>query len=169
MKTGFTNPATAPFVMNHSSLLPPDDDMLRQRKDDITLYLASNKMLLGTDQKNIDMIIFCRPFNQPAGLIQGAGRGARRTTTGFRSSVQVYQLYNSSDLTIKNKDMSADMRRLCRESRSTCTKAALRQIFAGDSSGQVELGEQEKQQQRQNCCHFHDLQCQNEEEASMEI
>lgn len=167
MKTGLTDPATSPFVMNHSSLLPPDDKMLRERRDDITLYLASNKMLLGTDQKNIDMVIFCRPFNQPAALIQGAGRGARRTASGFRGSVQVYQLYNSSDLTAKNKEMCQEMRRLCRESGTTCTKAVLRKIFAGDSIGDVEASIDDEASKKQ-CCHFHDLQLMQEVEGGVE-
>ena len=50
----------APFVMNHSSLLPPTEKVLNERASDISLYLSSNKMLLGVDLDKIDIIIFLR-------------------------------------------------------------------------------------------------------------
>ena len=157
--TGITDPSTAPFVMVHSNLLPPDDKMLSERSDDITLFLASNKMLMGRDPKKIDSVIFTGPYNQPAAIIQGAGRGARRDGSGFRGAVQVYLLYNTSDLTQKNKDMSSIMRRLCTESETSCTKALLREVFGGDSfrgKGSVD-GLLEQQQQEQHCCSWHDM------------
>ena len=156
--TGFTDPKTAPFVMNHSSLLPPDDKMLSERRDEITLFLASNKMLLGQDPKKIDIVIFTRPFNQPAACIQGGGRGARRDGSGYRGAVQVYQLYNSSDLTKKNKEMSESMRRLCTESTTSCTKVLLREVFAGDSSKVGVLrSTEELELEHLHCCNFHDM------------
>ena len=48
----------APFVMNHSSLLPPTEKVLQERVSEISLYLSSNKMLLGVDLPEIDIIIF---------------------------------------------------------------------------------------------------------------
>ena len=49
----------SPFVMNHSSLLPPSAKVIRERASEISLYLSSNKMLLGIDLADIDIIIFC--------------------------------------------------------------------------------------------------------------
>ena len=130
--TGQYNPSTADFVMNHSSLLPPDDRMLQLRREEISNYLASNKMLMGTDLPNLDVAIFCQPFDSPAALLQGGGRLSRRTTLGYRTAGQVYQLFNGSDLTVANKQMKDSMRMLCRESEFTCTKQLLREIFAVD-------------------------------------
>ena len=67
----------SPFVMNHSSLLPPTEKVLAERASDISLYLSSNKMLLGIDLAKIDVVIFLRPYNQVAALVQGGGRGGQ--------------------------------------------------------------------------------------------
>ena len=131
--TGQTNPSTADFAMNHSSLLPPDDRMLDLRRDDITMYGASNKMLLGTNLKNIDLVIFAQPFDMEAALLQGAGRMSRRTIYDFRTVGQVYLLYNGSDLSLANKGMSKGVRQLCRSSEMVCTKAELKKLFAVDN------------------------------------
>ena len=45
----------APFVMNHSSLLPPTEKVLVERSSEISLYLSSNKMLLGVNLGKIDL------------------------------------------------------------------------------------------------------------------
>jgi hypothetical protein len=127
--TGQTDPSTADFAMCHSSLLPPDEKMLQARRDDITLYLASNKLLLGTDLKKIDIVIFTAPFDQLAALVQGAGRMSRRTGSGLRGAGQVYQLWNGSDLTSANQKMTAEMRQLCTEGTTVCTKALLEEHF----------------------------------------
>ena len=72
-KTGQYNPSTADFAMCHSSLLPPDDRMLQLRRDEISLYHASNRLLMGADLKSMDIAIFCQPFDSPAALLQGGG------------------------------------------------------------------------------------------------
>ena len=131
--TGQYNPSTADFAMNHSSLLPPDDRMLQLRREEISGYLASNKMLMGTNLPNLDVAIFCQPFDSPSALLQGGGRLSRRTTLGYRTAGQVYQLFNGSDLTVANKQMKDSMRMICRESEFPCTKQLLREIFAVDS------------------------------------
>ena len=68
----------APFVMCHSSLLPPTEAVLERRKDEYFIYYASNRMLMGVDKKDIDIVIFTQPFNKPATTLQGGGRGGRR-------------------------------------------------------------------------------------------
>ena len=142
----------SPFVMNHSCLLPPTEKVLAERSSEISLYLSSNKMLLGIDLPRIDVVIFLRPYNQIAALVQGGGRGGHRTETGKRRKVVVYQFYNSQDLTSKNQLMSPGMRRLCLG--NTCTREFLKTYFVG-SGGEAagkKLGEEED-----HCCHNCDL------------
>ena len=132
--TGQMDPSTADFAMNHSSLLPADDLMLDQRRDIITLYLASNKMLLGTDLSNIDLVIIVTPYDQPAAILQAAGRMSRRTGRPYRTAGHLYLLFNGSDLTTNNKNMSDDVRRVCREGSTTCTRDLLEEVFKVDTS-----------------------------------
>ena len=137
-----------PFVMNHSSLLPPTEKVIADRASEISLYLSSNKMLLGIDLPDIDIVVFLRPYNQVAALVQGGGRGGRRQANGKRRQVQVYQLWNSQDFSSKNKLMSPDMRRIC-ESKE-CTKKLLMEYFAGNSNSDGE-GEKVHLHCCQNC------------------
>ena len=149
-KGKFRDCRDAPFVMNHSCLLPPTEKVLTERASEISLYLSSNKMLLGIDLARVDMVIFLRPYNQLAALLQGGGRGGRRMENGMRRTVQVYQFYNSQDFTIQNKLMSPDMKRICKS--EECTKDLLREYFAGNNVPQEDLGEVWKY-----CCHNCDL------------
>ena len=64
--------------MNHSSLLPASVKIMAERSSEISLFLSSNKMLLGIDIPDIDVIIFVRPYDQVAALVQGGGRGGRK-------------------------------------------------------------------------------------------
>ena len=121
----------SPFVLNHSSLLPPTEKVITDRASEISLYLSSNKMLLGIDLPQIDIIIFLRPYNQLAALVQGGGRGGRRMENGLRRRVQVYQFYNSQDFSMQNKLMSPDMKRICMS--RECTRQLLEDYFVGDS------------------------------------
>ena len=141
----------APFVMNHSSLLPPTEKVLVERSSEISLYLSSNKMLLGVNLGKIDIIIFVRPYNHPSAMIQGGGRGGRKQENGMRRKVQVYQFFNSQDFTVLNKDMSPDMKRICLS--DVCTRPLLKDFFVGNSEPQ-----EEKEQNADHCCHHCDLQ-----------
>ena len=132
-KYRFKDCRDSPFVMNHSSLLPPTEKVLSSRSSEISLYLSSNKMLLGIDLEEIDVVIFLRPYNQIAALVQGGGRGGRRLVNGNRRRVQVYQLYNSQDFSSQNKMMSADMRRICQS--QDCTRKLLMDFFVGNIKG----------------------------------
>ena len=141
----FKNCSDAPFVMNHSSLLPPTEKVLAERKDEISLYLSSNKMLLGIDIANIDIVIFLRPYNQVAALVQGGGRGGRKMENGMRRRVQVYQFYNSQDFSEQNKLMSSDMKRICMS--EDCTRDLMEKFFVGNSEPQ------ESAKDPAYCCH----------------
>ena len=146
----FTNCKDAPFVMNHSSLLPPTEKVLAERASEISLYLSSNKMLLGIDVANIDVVIFLRPYNQVAALVQGGGRGGRKMENGMRRRVQVYQFFNSQDFSMQNKMMSNDMRRICLS--DGCTRDLMENFFIGNSEPQ-EISAKDPA----NCCHNCDL------------
>ena len=142
----------APFVMNHSSLLPPTEKVIADRASEISLYLSSNKMLLGIDIPKIDIIIFLKPYNQVAALVQGGGRGGRRMENGMRRRTVVYQFYNSQDLSCQNKSMSEDMKRICRS--RECTRLLLENYFVGSKKE-----EEDKQDlgPKKHCCHNCDL------------
>ena len=140
----YSNCTDAPFVMNHSSLLPPTEKVLAERVDEICLYLSSNKMLLGIDLPDIDIVIFIRPYNQLAALVQGGGRGGRKIGNGKRRRVQVYQLFNNQDFASQNKLMSSDMKRICLS--NECTRKLLKEYFIGDSSEDIQVSSE-------LCCH----------------
>ena len=140
----------APFVMNHASLLPPTEKVLKERSSEISLYLSSNKMLLGVNLSKIDIIIFLRPYNHPSAMIQGGGRGGRKQENGMRRRVQVYQFFNSQDFTAMNKDMCPDMKRICQS--EECTRPLLKDFFVGNSEPQ-----EDREQIPDHCCHHCDL------------
>ena len=144
----------APFVMNHSSFLATTEKVLKERASEISLYLSSNKMLLGIDLDQIDLVIFLRPYNQPAALIQGGGRGGRKKAGGKRTTVQVYQFFNSQDLTTKNKMMSSAMKNICLS--NECTRSLLKSHFVGNSEEH-----EDPAVQREHCCHCCDLKLAN--------
>ena len=135
-----------PFVMNHASLLPITEKVIAERSKEISLYLSSNKMLLGIDLDKIDVIIFLRPYNQLAALVQGGGRGGRRMENGKRRRVQVYQFFNSQDFTVQNKQMSMDMKRVCLS--KECTRMLLKEYFVGDSEENKNM-----KVDKNHCCH----------------
>ena len=107
-------------------------------------------MLLGIDLPKIDFVIFLRPFDQLAALVQGGGRGGRRMISGKRSRVQVYQFYNSQDFSPQNKAMSSDMKRICLS--KDCTRTLLKEYFAT----MTECREKSDQDPR-HCCHSCDV------------
>ena len=99
-------------------------------------------MLMGINLKKIDMVIFVRPYNHPSAVVQGGGRGGRKQTDGKRRRVIVYQLWNSQDLTSADKDMSSEMRNVCRN--DGCTRKLMGEMFVGECQSSVdEFG----------CCH----------------
>ena len=112
-------------------------------------------MLLGIDLPDIDIVIFLRPYNQLAAMVQGGGRGGRRQGNGKRRMVQVYQLWNSQDFSSKNKMMSSDMRRICVS--NECTRKLLKEYFAGDCGSDGEGQDEGAGGGQARCCHNCDL------------
>jgi superfamily II DNA helicase RecQ len=151
--TGQRSAKTADCVMVHGDLTPPTEKVILGRMDDINVFLATTRMLLGLDLSRIDVVIFLQPFDEDSGLLQGGGRGGRRKGNGFRCSVQVYQLFNAEDLSRKNKHMSEEMRQLCRTGATACTRDLLTERYRIGPAVHPEGGEG----RGFNCCHHHDL------------
>ena len=142
----------SPFVLNHSNLLPPSIKVLEERSSEISLYLSSNKMLLGIDLADIDIVIFLRPYDQPSALVQGGGRGGRKLRNGKRKLVQVYQLFNAQDIGSGFKNMSAKVREICLS--KECTRSVLKKYFVGYDEEVKEVGSTIRST---HCCHNCDL------------
>ena len=67
----FDDNASSPFVMNHGGLGPVTTKNIISRKNDISLFLSTSKMLMGIDIEQISVIIFVRPLNMMHYILQG--------------------------------------------------------------------------------------------------
>ena len=125
-----------PFVMNHSGLGPITSKNIIDRKNDITLFLSTSKMLMGIDIESIDVVVFVRVLSMLHYILQGAGRGGRRSTKfpGKRRKVIVYILYNSSDIAANVPGLSVEVREFCKT--QECLKKFLKKYF--DKNDKVE-------------------------------
>ena len=122
--------------------------MILERLEQVTVILATTRVLLGMDFKKIDIVIFAGPFNDMASLLQGGGRGGRRRPDGLRGLVQVYQLYTSSDYGA-NAKLTPAMRDLCKSASSCCTTKVLEDHFAVQTP-------QSTDRRRDWCCNYCD-------------
>ena len=127
--TGECSAATASFVMVHSDLPRPTEKVIMERMNEYDIIYATTRLLLGYDLDKIDFVILLTPFGEVSSVLQGGGRGGRRKVSGLRSTVQIYQLWNGSDLTKMNKTMTETMRSLCRTASTSCTRKLLRKHF----------------------------------------
>ena len=91
--------AESPYVQLSSSVAPLTEKTINGRSD-ISLFITTSKMLLGVDVPDISVVIFLRPLNMLHYIIQGGGRGGRKTgiSNGLRKRVIVYILWNKSDI-----------------------------------------------------------------------
>ena len=89
----------SPFVQLSSSVAPLTEKTINDR-DDISLYVTTSKMLLGVSVPGISVVCFLRPMNMLHYILQGGGRGGRKSgrTDGLREKVVVYVLWNNSDI-----------------------------------------------------------------------
>ena len=62
---------TSPYVMNHGGLGPVTTNNIIARKNEISLYLSTSKMLMGIDIEQISVIIFVRCLNMMHYVLQG--------------------------------------------------------------------------------------------------
>ena len=96
------------------------------------MFLATSKMLMGVDIEQISVIVFVRVLNQMHYLLQGAGRGGRKSLSGKRNKVVVYILYNSSDVANNVPGLSSEVREFCRT--KECLKRFMRLFFDKDET-----------------------------------
>ena len=94
----FRTAAEAPFVQLSSSVGPLTEKIINERQD-ISLYISTSKMLMGVSVPGISVVIFLRPLDMLHYILQGGGRGGRRsgTSDGLRQKVIVCVLWNRSD------------------------------------------------------------------------
>ena len=67
----FDDMNTVSFVMNHSGLGPATISNIIERKNEISLFLTTSKMLMGIDIDKISVVIFVRPLNMIHYILQG--------------------------------------------------------------------------------------------------
>ena len=89
----------SPFVQLSSSVAPLTEKIINERQD-ISLYISTSKMLMGVSVPGISVVIFLRPMNMLHYILQGGGRGGRKSgrSDGLRQKVIVYVLWNKSDI-----------------------------------------------------------------------
>ena len=118
-----------PFVMNHGSIGEATDKNIIERKNTIKLFLATQKMLMGVDLTDIQVVIFVRPMNRLQHILQGSGRAGRKMVSGRRQRVLVYVLYNSQDLGGNVPGLTDPVREFC--TTQNCLKGLLGEHFDG--------------------------------------
>ena len=146
-----TDRMNMPFVMNHSGCGKVTSKNILDRRNDISLFISTTKMLMGIDIANNQIIIFVRPLNLLHYLLQGAGRAGRRTSSGKHTKVLVYVLFNSSDIANNVPGMTSEVKMFC--SSKSCLKALLREHFV---IGQGCLRDQSKTDQSWCCSNCDD-------------
>ena len=126
-----------PYVMNHGGLGPITSQDLIDRRNEITLFLSTSKMLMRIDIENIDVVIFVRVLCMLHYIVQGAGRGGRRSVQylGMRRKVVVYILYNSSDVAANVPGLAVEVREFCKT--KECLKKFLGNSFDRDAHHQA--------------------------------
>ena len=138
-QTGVQVCDSAPFVMIHSKIGESDDDVMEARREDIKLYLVTNRFLLGVDISSISVIIIVRPPNMAHTIVQAMGRSGRRSSVhpGLRPMSITYLLYNASDLAVKG--ISEDVKQICASS-DMCSRQLLRKLFVGEYTDTIQEG-----------------------------
>ena len=89
-----SDPSTCPWVVNFSGVGPATAKSIRERGEEISLYLTTSVMLMGIDLANVQVIGMVRPFSMVHSLVQACGRGGRKTEDVGRQKVVFYLLFN---------------------------------------------------------------------------
>ena len=126
------DPLTCPFVMNHSGIGPITAESIRQRREEINLYLTTSVMLLGLDFRDVDIVGMIRPLNMCHYVVQAAGRGGRNMGNGQRRQVLFYLIYNRNDIGSNVPGLSDEMRVFCETER--CLKIFLKEYLGFTTS-----------------------------------
>ena len=133
---GVSNARTAPFVALVSSTPPVTEMVVRMRRGSISLYLTTQKLLLGVNIPKLDICIFVKPLNMLHSIIQGAGRTGRPLPEepGIRTRALVYILANGGDVGGQVKGMSEDVRDFVNNNSGGCVAAVIGKHFLGSFS-----------------------------------
>ena len=134
---GVSNAGTAPFVSLVASTPAVTEMVVRMRKGSISLYLTTQKMLLGVNIPRLDICIFVKPMNQLHAFLQGAGRTGRplHSEHGFRTRAVVYILANGGDVGGQVKGMSEEVRDFVNNPVG-CVSARIGRHFLGNFSAE---------------------------------
>jgi len=123
----YSDPFTQPWIQCHGGTGEITEALNYNRRNEITLFLTTTKMLMGIDLKGIEIIIFVRPLNMLHYILQGAGRGGRKNKSCKRKKVLVYILYNKSDIAGNVPGMSQEVKDFLVT--SECLKSELSSFF----------------------------------------
>ena len=128
-----SNVNTAPFVSLVASTPQVTEMVIRKRGGSISLYLTTQKMLMGLNIPKLQICIFVKPMNMLHSLLQGAGRAGRPLADepGKRARALVYILANGGDVGAQVKGMSDEVRDFVNY-KSGCLKAYMADYFIGD-------------------------------------
>ena len=132
---GISNARSAPFVSLVASTPPVTEMVINKRKGSISLYLTTQKMLLGVNVPGLEICIFVKPMNMLHALIQGAGRTGRPLfgEPGVRARSLVYILGNGGDVGSQVKGMSEEVRDLIKY-KSGCLSSFMSSFFLGNNA-----------------------------------
>ena len=89
-----SDPSSCPWVVNFSGVGPATAKSIRERGEEISLYLTTSVMLMGINLANVQVIGMVRPFSMVHSLVQACGRGGRKTEDVGRQKVVFYLLFN---------------------------------------------------------------------------
>ena len=125
-----SNAFSAPFVSLVASTPQVTEMVINNRKGSISLYLTTQKMLLGLNIPNLSICIFVKPMNMLHSLLQGAGRTGRPLPgiPAARPRSLVYLLANGGDVGAQVKGMSSEVRDFVGY-KNGCLKVFMGKIF----------------------------------------
>ena len=132
---GISNARSAPFVALVASTPPVTEMVVRTRRGSISMYLTTQKLLMGINIPKLDICIFVKPLNMLHSIIQGAGRTGRplHKAPGIRTRALVYILANGGDVGDQVNGMSVEVKDLVINN-SGCVAAQIGRHFLGSFS-----------------------------------
>jgi len=136
MEDAYPNNRTRPFVQYHGATDELTLSHIHKRIKNpgatpIKLFLATDKLIMGVDIQDIELVIYIRPPNTLHGWEQGSGRarGGKGAELGSKKTVTVL-LYNEEDLKSNVDGLTDSMREFCRS--TTCLKQQSSKFFGYD-------------------------------------
>ena len=122
------DPTPCPWVLNYSKPGEITAESIRTRND-IKLFITTSVMQMGIDEKDIDIIIMLRPFNNLHDILQCIGRGGRMNLDGTRRQVIFFNLFNAADIATNVPGMTKEVRDFCNNGKNECLKSIVNKFF----------------------------------------